>query len=153
MVVNSWQGQLLLGEVSGESTSSNINGKPVYLFSLVYKTGCPLGSSLQSAVSSECVACPLGSYSALFNESSCTNCPYTAMTTPSTGTTSKSQCFNPISSFLLAIVTFMIAPLLVLVYFIQCRLHFISFVRVQLVVSRVQFTVQLICQYVKEVGK
>jgi len=126
---------------------STYNSQP---FQRIYKTGCASGSAISS--NNTCMTCPPKTYSSSFNATSCTSCPYSAMTTPSAGTTSKTQCFNPISSFLLAIVCFMIAPVLVLIYFIQCRLHFVSFVRVQLVISRLQFTVRLFCKYIDEIG-
>ena len=117
---------------------------------LIYKTACGAGSSVGN---NTCITCPLKSYSETLNASSCTPCPYKTMSTPSTGTTDKNQCFNPISSFLLAIVSFIIAPILVFIYFIRCRLHFVSFVRAKLIISRLQFTVRLFCKYINEVGK
>lgn len=74
------------------------------------------------------------------------------MTTPSTGTTDKSQCFNPISSFVFAIVSFMIAPFLGLVYFMQSRIHFISFIRVQSIIKRLQATIHIFSSYIIRVG-
>lgn len=113
------------------------------------KSACAPGSSVSNY---SCTACPLGHYSTTFNVDSCSQCRYSAMTTPSTGTTNESQCFNPISSFLLAILCFMISPFLVLVYFIQCRVHFVSFIRVQSITKRLRFTMRLFSCYIEEVG-
>lgn len=115
----------------------------------ISKTRCAAGSSVGNY---SCVTCPLKYYSITSDAESYNQCPYSAMTTPSTGTNNKSQCFNPISSFLLAIVSFMIAPFLVLVYLMQSRIHFISFMRVQSIVKRLQSTMSLFSSYIVKVG-
>jgi len=115
----------------------------------IYKVSCAAGSHVGNG---SCISCPLKYFSTTSNAESCSQCPYSAMTTPSTGTADESQCFNPISSFLLAIVSLMIAPFLVLVYFMQCRVHFVSFIRVQLVIKRLQITMRLFSNYIKEIG-
>ena len=131
------------------SAISNFGNQNTLAPVLIYKVRCAAGSYIGNH---SCTTCPLKYYSSTPNSESCSQCPYSAMTTPSTGTTDENQCFNPISSFLLAIVSFMIAPFLVLVYFMKCRIHFVSFIRVQLVIKRLQITMSLFSKYLKEIG-
>lgn len=131
------------------SSLSNFHNQNTLAPVQIYKVSCAAGSSVGNG---SCTTCPLKYFSTTSNAESCSQCPYSAMTTPSTGTTDGSQCFNPTSSFLLAIVSFMIAPFLVLVYFMQCRVHFVSFIRVQFVIKRLQITMRLFSNYIKEIG-